>query len=180
MHPEIQRRFDDGERQRHALQQEMLALSDAQLIWAAGADVWSIRQIFEHLVLSAEIVGRAELVDITASEALLFRVLPRAVRRALILRALRRNVVLPLPSPEAAPSGKVPLPDLIDRWDAARRELRQALETMPWEARRFWHPVAGPLTAAQMLELGETHTAYHIRQIAARRREAGFPGEGAG
>ncbi|MBC8102990.1 MAG: DinB family protein [Cytophagales bacterium] len=180
MDPKLQRYLDAIEQQRTALQSTVLALSDAQLDWTppAATDAWSIRQIAEHLVLSDESVGCARDPQTIEPEAPMFRILPRAWRRALILWALRRGTVLPLPSPDLAPRGTVPLPDLLSRWEAARGQMRRFLETLP--PRRasplcYAHPVTGPLTPVQMLELGETHTAYHTRQIETLRRDPAFP-----
>ncbi len=167
--------FDAMERQRTALQDAARALNDAQLNWTPGTDVWSTLQIIEHLVLSDETVGRAHEPGSVKNEAPMFRVLPCAVRRALILRALRRDFFLPLPSLDIEPHGDVPLPELLSRWEAARNEMRQVLNSMQSDERRYSHPVLGPLTAAQMLKLGQTHTAYHTRQIETLQSNTMFP-----
>jgi hypothetical protein len=175
MQPELQRRFDAVEQQREFLQSRVLPLSDSQLIWKSSADEWSVRQIVEHLVLSEETVGRAREAALVGNEAPMFRVLPRSLRRALILGALRRGTVLPLPSPDIEPKGETPLPALMTRWQAARTELRQVLSTTQGNEKRYFHPVLGPLTVIQMLELCETHTAYHTRQLQSLQRSAAFP-----
>ena len=174
MQPKLQQGFDAIERQRTNLQSTVLALSEPQLQWTPNpADVWSIQQIVEHLVLGDETVGRGS--ETPQSEALLFRVLPRAWRRALVLRAFNRDKVLPLPSPAVDPTGKVPLPELLTRWETLRDEMRRTLEALQDDKPRYSHPVLGPLTAAQLLQLGETHTAYHLRQIETLRRNPSFP-----
>ncbi len=175
MQSELQCGFDAIERQRAALQNNVLALSDTQRDWSPKTDVWSVRQIVEHLVLSDETVGRAQDANAIKPEALMFRVLPRAWRRALVLRALRRDAVLPLPSPGVEPCGNAPLPELLARWEGARGEMRRVLDTLRGDEKRYAHPELGPLTAAQMLELGETHTAYHTRQLEALQRDPNFP-----
>ena len=175
MKPELQQRFDAIERQRNALQTVALTLNDKQLNWKPNADTWSVGQIVQHLVLGDETVGRAQEPGAVETEAAMFRVLPRAWRRALVLRALRRDTVLPLPSPDIEPSEDVPLPELLKRWEAARAEMRGVLETLQGDEPRYSHPVLGPLTAVQMLELGETHTAYHTRQSERLQREVTFP-----
>ncbi len=139
-------------------------LTDKQLTARAGAETWSVQQIVEHLVLSDETVGYAQDAGTIPPEAALFRILPRAVRRALVLAAFKRNAVLPLPSPAIEPLGNVPLPELLERWERARTELKGVLETVGTETRWF-HPIVGPLTALQLLTLAEVHTAYHMRQM---------------
>jgi len=175
MPPELQRRFDAIEGQRADLQSLVLVLNAAQVNWTPSGGVWSGGQIVHHLVLSDETLGRAQDPEAVKAEAPMFRVLPRAWRRALILSALKRGVVLPLPSPAVEPRGDVPLSKLLSRWARARREMRRVLDTLAGDEPRYSHPVLGPLTAAQMLELGETHTAYHTRQIEALQRDPGFP-----
>ncbi len=177
MTPEIQKRFEAVERQRHAIGESALALSDADLRWKPNADAWSVQQIVEHLVLSDETVGRAKNAGAVPSGALMFRILPRALRRTLVLAAFQRNAVLPLPSPAIEPFGNVPLPGLLKRWNRSRAKLRRNLETMPPDERHYSHPVLGPLTAGQMLELARVHTSYHARQIKARRQSMAKTGE---
>ena len=123
----------------------------------------------------AETVGRARPAEITDTEAPMFRILPRGVRFAMVLRALQRDMTLPLPTPDLEPTGNVPMPELFTRWEAEQREMRRVLETLQGNERRYWHPVLGPLTAKQMLDLAQVHTAYHIRQIKARQRDSAFP-----
>jgi len=175
MLPELQRRFEAIEHQRAALENNALALTADQVNWTPGVGVWSVGQIIHHLVLSDETLGRAQDPEAVKPEAPMFRVLPRAWRRALILMAFNRNVVLPLPSPAVEPRRDVALSKLLSRWARARREMRRILDTLPGDEPRYAHPVLGPLTAAQMLELGETHTAYHTRQIEALQRDPAFP-----
>ena len=121
-------------------------------------------QIVEHLVLSDETVGQAQKMP--AAEDPMFRVLPRAVRRALVLAAFKRDLALPLPSPGLEPSGKVPLPVLLGRWEQSRMRMREALKEVQLDKPGWSHPVLGPLTALQVLTLAEVHTAYHARQMA--------------
>jgi hypothetical protein len=174
MLPELQRRFEAIESQRADLERDALALTEAQLNWTPGG-VWSVGQIVHHLVLSDETLGRAQDPEAMNAEALMFRVLPRAWRRALILGALKRGVALPLPSPAVEPRRDVSLSKLLSRWARARREMRRVLDALRENETRYSHPVLGPLTAAQMLKLAETHTAYHTRQIEALQRDPAFP-----
>ena len=175
MRPELQRGFDAIEVQRAHFQNTALALDDGPLNRSLGPGVWSVRQIIEHLILSDESVGRAQDAGAVQAEALMFRVLPRALRRALVLRAFSRDVVLPLPSPAVEPSGDVPLPALLSRWEASRAEMRRVLDSLQRDEARYSHPVLGPLNAAQMLDLARAHTAYHARQMEALQHEAAFP-----
>lgn len=175
MLPELERRFEAVEQQRSALRAVVLALSDAQWGWCPTPFVWSAGQIIEHLVLSDETLGRAHDAGKAPTEAAMFRVISRAWRRALVLRALDRDAALPLPSSGVEPGGGVPLTALLSRWDAARAGMRRTLDTLDSRERRFAHPVLGPLTAAQMLALSHAHTAYHTRQLEALRHHAAFP-----
>lgn len=49
------------------------------------------------------------------------------------------------------------------------------LDALSWDAAPYPHPVLGPLTAGQMLTLGQTHTAYHTRQMESLQRDPAFP-----
>ena len=175
MNSEPQRRFDAVERQRIGLQASVSMLTEAQVNWKPDAETWSVAQIIQHLVLSAETVGRAQDAGKVKNAAPMFRVLPRALRFALVLRAMKRDVTLPLPSPAIEPISDAPLSEWLLRWEAAQTEMRRVLEAIREDEIRYSHPVLGPLTAAQMLELAEVHTAYHTRQLETLRRNKQFP-----
>ncbi len=151
--------FETIERQRRAIQARALALNAAQLAAKEAPNAWSVQQVVEHLVLSDETLGQAQ--ETPQTEALMFRVLPRA----LVLFAFKRDAVLPLPSPAVEPSGNMPLPELLERWDQARARMRLAVEEVRDNEPRWSHLVLGPLNAIQMLTLSETHTAYHLLQM---------------
>ena len=175
MYPELQRRFEAVERQRLDLQASVSEMNEAQANWKPDAEVWSVAQIIQHLALSEETMGSALPEGDVKNEAPMFRVLPRALRRALILRALNRDTVLPLPSSDIEPGGDAPLSEWLQRWETARAESRRVLETLRPDEQRYSHPVLGPLSAAQMLELNSAHTAYHTRKMVTLRRNELFP-----
>ena len=174
MKTEFQPQFEIVQHQRSDLEKEVLTLTDEQLNWTPNPNAWSIRQIIQHLVLSDETVGQARGGRALVAEALPFRVLPRAWRRAMILSAFRHNVVLPLPSPEVEPREYVGMSDLLLRWDVARGDMARDLDTLRGDEAPYSHPVLGPLTALQMLELEQAHVAYHARQIKALRLQSAF------
>ena len=175
MDPDLQRRFDAIEQQRTALKNVTAALGDRALTWNPAPKEWSIGQIVEHLVLGDEVVGTTSRTTEAPAEPLLYRIIPRAARRALVNRALNRDTVLPVPSADVEPSGSIPLAELHMRWQSVREEMHTALKVHPPEMARYAHPILGPLTAAQMLDLGLAHTAYHISQIVRMQQHPNFP-----
>jgi hypothetical protein len=60
------------------------------------------------------------------------------------------------------------LPDLRRDWDEMRQWLRSYVERLdrgdPAKA-VFGHPVAGPMTLQQTLDMGKLHLSTHTRQI---------------
>lgn len=162
MQAEIQAQFEAIEQQRRAIETRACAFSDAQLNEKTEG-AWSVVQITEHLVLNDEAVGQAQ--ETPTAEDAIFRVLPRAARRALVLAAFKRDKTLPLPSPGLESSGTVPLPALLERWEQSRLSMHTALEAARGNKPGWSHPVLGPLTALQVLTLPEVHTAYHTRQM---------------
>ena len=171
----IQEGFDTIERQRTEIEAAVSALSDAQREWRTAEGEWSARDVLEHLVLSDEAVGRVRALEAMEIVPPPVRLLPPAVRRRMILGALRRNVRLPLPSPGIAPGSGESLAVLLERWATVRDAMREELARSRKGDAPYSHPILGALTAEGMLELDEAHLGYHARQIATIRRSPGFP-----
>ncbi len=175
MEAELRTLFDQIEHQQCEINENLLMLSEAQLTWKPKASAWSIRQIVEHLMLCAEIFGHAEKGVPAKPEAMMFRIIPPRWRFAMALSALKHNVVLPFPSPVLEPQGNERLSDLLFRWGMAHSAMEHDLSMLYGDESRYSHPVLGSLSAAQMLELGCVHTAYHVRQMEALQRDPAFP-----
>jgi hypothetical protein len=157
--------FEEIECQRQDLSKRIMANNESQLNESIRPGAWTVSQIVEHLVLSDETLGRAVDSRVAEAEPVLFRVIPRSWRFALILDALNKNVKLPLPTPLVNPTGKVSIQDLLIRWERAREKMRADLNWLTADDRRYFHPALGLLSASQILKLVRVHTAYHHRQI---------------
>lgn len=162
----LQSPFDAIETQRRDIAARIDAFTPAQQGWKAKPGDWSALQIVEHLVLSDETVGSLDWARKKLEKS---GIAPRAypARFATICWMLRRGIRLPLPSPEFDPRGETDWPELALRWENARTQLRAHLAAPAFDAvaRPFLHTVAGAMTAAQLLELAQVHTAYHARQL---------------
>jgi uncharacterized damage-inducible protein DinB len=170
---ELQSRFQTLEAQRRAIETDVRPL-DTESLQRAEPDEWSLQQIVEHLVLAD-----GELMAATRGEGPLSAgsgPKASAARRAMVLFVMTASIPVPVPSPELVPKGDVPLDELLQRWESTRAKLRKYLESVsPEEARAtpFAHPVAGAMTAEQLLRLAVVHTQYHARQIKRRLRKRG-------
>ena len=85
----------------------------------------------------------------------------------------RPKILTPEASPRHLPRGQSSLPDLRRDWDEMQQWLRSYVERLGREDPAkavFGHPVAGPMTLQQVLDMGKLHLATHTRQI--RRLEA--------
>jgi hypothetical protein len=66
------------------------------------------------------------------------------------------------------PQGRSSLSELHRQWDENHRWLRSFIEELPAEdldRSVFCHPVAGPLTLAQSIQMDRLHLNTHQRQI---------------
>ena len=161
---DLQSRYQAQQREVEAVIATASALSPAALVRVAPGE-WSALQIVGHLMLSSETVGAPN--DGTKPGKPLGGVFHR-----LVIAALNLNARLPMPDekldPETALTSDVSLDEVLRRWQSSREELRAFLASVTpqtLEHRPFTHPVIGPLTSAQLLELGASHTAYHRRQL---------------
>jgi hypothetical protein len=91
----------------------------------------------------------------------------------MVMFVLACHIPAKVPSPRYLPRGQSSLPDLRRDWDEMQQWLRSYVERLdrgdPAKA-VFGHPIAGPMTMQQVLDMGKLHLATHTRQI--RRLES--------
>lgn len=158
--------FEKAEAQRARIQNAARALSEAQWRWSSGADEWSAAQIVEHLMLSDATIGK--VVENPKPPRALFRLIPARWRLRLVIQAFGRDIRLPLPSPDVEPKGSISASELCNCWEESQLELRSVLTNVTENTKQqasFFHPVIGPMTATQMMDLNIAHRAYHERQM---------------
>ena len=169
MLPDLKKRFDAVEAQKADVLARVAARSDAEQRRAPRAGAWSLLEVVHHLVLAEEGTARqVEAATTAAPDALARR--PRLGRIALplVLGVLRHGIPVPAP-PEMIPQTTVPLPELAERWAAARRALAGRLEAVstpnaPPQTPVALHPLLGPLGACEALDLLDAHLRYHLRR----------------
>ncbi len=176
-HQNYQDKLKPLDQMRIQLLEDVSALGEIQLNWKPGEESWSIAQIIQHLVLSDETYGRSFEQNALPSEKLLFRLVPRNWRLKMILKAMREDKNLPIPSPSVDPIkvSDVPLSELAQRWDTAQANIQRTVDSPRVDMLRYFHPVIGAVTVSEMLELKEAHIAYHMRQIDKLRAMPGYP-----
>ena len=162
MEREFANRFDRLERLRSELTEALASLGEGRARWKPGPDEWSLGQIAEHLALSGETVGHPS--PDPPAEPFPLRLLPRALRRSMLIAAFDRDMALPLPSPTLNPGEATPLSESLARWEIAHETMRHDLESSDVGCLRYSHSILGPLDARQMLDVAVAHTAYHVRQ----------------
>jgi hypothetical protein len=157
--------------------QEMFDLIDEltpeQLLFKPEPDRWSILQVLQHVILGAQGMRRseAELRDNPLRE-----ILKPGEMVKVVMDVLVNDVPVDVPDPSMEPNGEVTVEELRVIWEKERRGVAALLETVTAENHEqvmFSHAAAGPLTALQMLEVGEAHIETHRRQIDRIRAE--FP-----
>jgi hypothetical protein len=166
MTPDLLARIDRMEAQRDALLQDLTTWAPDALTARPGPGRWSALEILEHLVV-AEFEILAHLPDPTTLTPR-HRKLKHRLRYGLVWLVLRLQIPVKVPSPSMAPAHGGDLAEWTRRWEATYAWLRSAMaargETLRTEA-LFRHPVAGPITLAQALELDRLHLAVHRRQL---------------
>jgi hypothetical protein len=176
MLPILRSRFDELERQRRALLEELLAHTPEQLQFHPRPGAWSLAQLIQHLVLVEE--SSLEFLQKKPPRPAASRTLRHRMRWAVF------SVVAPYPlrvkAPVAVvlPSADTPVEALVARWEDARRRLAEHLEGIPEEHLRlvvFKHPVGGPLPILETMEFFRLHLTHHTHQIRRIRGAAGWP-----
>jgi len=127
---------------------------------------WSILEIVEHLV-----VGDREVLQGLPNPSALVdqrRRLRDRVGYSLVMFVMTCHIPAKVASPRYLPRGQSSLPDLRRDWDEIQQWLRSYVARIDRgepDKTVFAHPVAGPMTLQQVLDMGKLHLATHTRQI---------------
>ena len=168
----IEKKFADLKNKRQMILEQLDAVPPAHLTHKAGPDRWSVVEVIQHLVIvEQQIMKQAESTPTpTGTEPQPYS----RERLEMVLEILETDVAVDVPAASMAPDGRDSLSALLDQWAETRQQLEHFLRKMPadrYEELLFSHPVAGPLSVVDMLDLANVHLGYHMRQIQ-RIREA--------
>lgn len=151
---------------RQAVLKELATWDEAALAARPLPGKWSALEIAEHLVLAERVI----LQDLPPADALVDR--PRGFKHRVlywvVVTILRLRIPVKVPTRRMAPLGDRTLPAIEQLWDENFRWLRAHMEAMgPGDEARapFRHPVAGPLTLGQALQMDHLHLEIHLRQL---------------
>jgi len=162
------------DRVRSELLDELAGLDPAVLSAHPIPGKWSVLEIVEHLVLAEN----AMLRRFDGSErSKAHRTLRDRLAYQMVMFILRFDIPVKVPSEAMVPEGERDFESLRDAWDENHRALREHLATLE-DLDRFVaeHPIAGPMTAAQLLAMLDVHVRHHVRQIRGRLGAAGVAG----
>ncbi len=154
------------EAMRDALLDEVAAAPDATRRRRPSPDAWSALEVVEHLVLAERVVlgPSAQWRDRPSAS----RSLRDRVRYYMVRFVLQQRIKVSTPSPEMRPSGRVSFTKLREAWIAQQDALREFVLSLDAAGARraiFHHPIAGPLTVRQALQLLEVHLRGHAAQV---------------
>ncbi len=162
------------EEERRSLLADLSAWNPSDLTTRPRAGGWSALEILEHLVIAE----REILAHLPDPAALTSR--PRRPRHrfryALVWLVLWLRIPVKVPTPSMIPAGGGELADLTARWEATFAWVRTLPPTLGERVEveaLFRHPVAGPITLAQALELDRLHLRVHHRQLRRLRATLG-------
>jgi hypothetical protein len=163
------RRLDRIEEGRDTLLGELDALREEDRARRPEAEVWSVNEVVEHMVRAERYVLRALFDDSVRKDR------PRTLRNRILHRVviwiLKGPISVKVPVRDMDPTGDRSLEDLVPDWRETHRRLREWLAARSdedLEAACFMHPIAGPLTAANAIEMLGTHLDRHAAQIRSR------------
>lgn len=157
--------LDHIEQYRKELLEEVQLLSEEVIRKSPSEEKWSILEIIEHLVLGEDYVlgGSEKLLPRKRTPLHFFRYL-------FVMSILRSFVKVSVPSRKMRPESKSSLDELSERWKHNHQKLRNYLENLDSHNLSdaiFFHPISGPLTAQQALNMLEVHLKRHRKQIKA-------------
>ncbi|HEX7020010.1 MAG TPA: DinB family protein [Gemmatimonadaceae bacterium] len=175
MLPILRSRFDELERQRRALLEELGSHSPAQLAFRPSDRSWSMADVVQHLILVEE--GMLQFLtkkpprpdNRSPAERLQY-----AMFKLLVQFPLRVKV----PVPSVIPTVQATLEELSPRWDSVRARYEEYLSnvTEPQLSMLvFKHAFAGPVTILETLDVMRLHILHHGHQLRRIRAANHFP-----
>lgn len=168
---ECSRNFQEIEAQRSALLAELAQWPPGRLSFRPTSGAWSAVEVLDHIV-------RAETETIADVQSTLHDPHPLgALERpgiAALDRALRsdKRFKVPAGSESIYPDATTSLAEVASRWNQVRAQTRVILETLDDADARcgvFYHPFAGWMTFAELLDHFSAHLYHHEFQLARLR-----------
>lgn len=159
------------DRERRALLADLVKLAPVQLEATPSPGRWSILQIVEHLVRAERVVFQGLPSASDRKERA-----PRwkhRLRYLLVRAVLATGLPVRVPAPAMLPIGGGDLAHWLRLWDENQAWLRDYHASRAGDSSRttaLRHPVAGPISIAQAVRLGQLHLRTHTRQIQALLR----------
>ncbi|MCX7601316.1 MAG: DinB family protein [Meiothermus sp.] len=152
------------ERSRRELLHLLHRLSDEQLFWRPGPDIWSVAEVAEHISLVEESAGKVirRLRKVALGEAEPFP--PPA---PLQTRPDGRLLAPPLMEPKGGLTRAALLERLRTVRERVLAEVAESGEGLPHPP-TYPHPFFGDLTALGWLQTLVEHERHHLRQIQER------------
>ena len=162
----LERRIRRLSEKRDALMADLEALPPSHLTARPISGKWSILDIVEHLVLAERVVLQGLPSPSELSERK--RLLKHRILYLVVLFVLKARIRVRVPSSKMVPRGGHTFHELHSQWDSTHLWLQDYIAQLnPEDHRRtvFRHPVAGPVTLAQAIQLDSAHVDGHLRQI---------------
>lgn len=162
--------FDQLEDDRIKLLNKLSKLPVEKLDNKSDSRHWSINQILVHLLTSEQLtltylkkksLGIDQLANARPIESVKMTLL-KISQRLPMIKFKAPNVLV-----ENTPN-VVPLPELIDRWNLSRLDLKNFLETIEDKNLHkliYKHPIAGRFDVVQCLTFLREHLRHHLPQI---------------
>jgi hypothetical protein len=176
MLPILRSRFDELERQRRALLDDLLAHSAEQLQYHPEPGVWSLAQLIQHLVLVEE--GTLAFLEQKTPRPPSARTLRDRIKWAAFSRVSPLPLRVKTPTELVVPRSDASVESLVQRWNAARARLAAYLERiadhdLPLIV--FKHAIGGALPILETLDFISLHMRHHEHQIRRIRAAPGWP-----
>ena len=166
MLPELQSRFLRIETLREELTAKVAALKEEDQRKSPAPGEWSPLEVMAHFI-------RVENLILDQVEAL--RVAGKKPIKpfskmliAIICSTMRAGIRVPVPEGMEPPAEFGTLGELAAQWSATRLAFQQRLaEVKPDSLTQpvSLHPIAGPLTPLQVVEMAESHMIYHLKRF---------------
>ena len=158
--------LEQQNKEKQVLLEYLHTVPKEKLEFKKSKNEWCVNDVIQHIVLGEkEVVGNYLSIKILKSYKKTFK---NKILYYVVMLILRLKIPINIPTETLQPIQHLNFIELQQQWHESREQFRKHIENMhssDLNKAFFIHPVCGPITTQQALNLSQYHYKIHLSQI---------------